>query len=339
MIACVAWYLTITQKVVYCYYYYHDYNCVKSCKEKTFAASAESKRLLPVQSGRGPRGRVVCLPHSTPVSGSFPGTLPDLASCQLTTLWVKDRRSRAACAWSRLPCHCWDGRPYGRRWWTPRNLALTPFFDTNAPSALQHPATWIDGFNYTGPVGHVRALADAFHFLLLCALMLAEITQQKISPGGISESRPPTSLAQQALTELGPASPPFLELWFTALGTHENLIRPVWGWNSDISHCLQDGFASLWLCAQPSQSGPTCSTLFYFIFYFHPSHTSSYSTHRSHSHHWQECVLTRYYTLHVALVGVISPPTLPPRKPLRLGKYFTPLAQMKNRAWDTSLSQ
>lgn len=50
----------------------------------------------------------------------------------------------------------------------------------------------------TGPVGRVQALADAFHFLLLCALMLAEITQQKISPGGISEGRPPTLLAQQA---------------------------------------------------------------------------------------------------------------------------------------------
>lgn len=67
----------------------------------------------------------------------------------------------------------------------------------------QRPEAWIDSFNYSGPSGHFQACADAFHFLLLWALMPADITQQKISPGGISKTKPPTSLTLQELYEQG----------------------------------------------------------------------------------------------------------------------------------------
>lgn len=74
----------------------------------------------------------------------------------------------------------------------------------------QRPETWIDSFNYSGPSGHFQACTEAFHFLLLWALMLADITQQTISLGGIWKTKPPTSMTLQGRYEQGPSRPPFL---------------------------------------------------------------------------------------------------------------------------------
>lgn len=71
------------------------------------------------------------------------------------------------------------------------------------------------------------------HFISFCSrpLMPADITQQQISLGGISKTKPPASLTRQELSE-----PLSLELLMAQLqeGAQENLIHPVLNRNSCI---------------------------------------------------------------------------------------------------------
>lgn len=80
--------------------------------------------------------------------------------------------------------------------------------------------------------------------------MPADRTQRKISPGGISRTKPPTSLMLQEWSVSWAFFP--LSWWFTAAGAHENLIGPVWGRNSHIPP-LSPG----WI-PQPFESSPVC---------------------------------------------------------------------------------